>query len=76
MAIKFAKDIVTEIRKRGPIEVPEGYITGEDFEASMYNYKETFRVKNSDDNGLCIKNLFMPAFNELNFFPENYGEAA
>lgn len=30
--VKFANDIIKEIKIRGSIEVPKGYITGESFE--------------------------------------------
>ena len=40
MAIKFADEIVKEIRERGSIEVPKGYFTGEAFEEWLYKGKE------------------------------------
>lgn len=32
MAIKFAKDIIEEIKKRSSVTIPNGYVTGEAFE--------------------------------------------
>lgn len=32
MAIKFAEDIIKEVKKRGTIEVPDDCVTGEEFE--------------------------------------------
>ncbi|MBQ4523440.1 MAG: hypothetical protein IJA10_10905 [Lachnospiraceae bacterium] len=32
MSIKFADEIVKEIKDRGEIQVQEGYVTGEEFE--------------------------------------------
>lgn len=71
MAIKFAEDIVKEIEERGPIYVPDGYVTGEAFEEWLY---EDIAM---EDN--CLSNL-----NDLiittniceNVYVESYGEAA
>lgn len=38
--IKFAVEIVEDIKKRGNIEVPEGYVTGESFEKWLYERRE------------------------------------
>lgn len=35
MNIKFAEEIVEEMNARGQISVPEGYVTGEEFEKWM-----------------------------------------
>ena len=32
MSVKFADEIVTEIKERGQIQVPDGCVTGEEFE--------------------------------------------
>lgn len=32
MSIKYADEIVKEIEERGQIQVPNGYVTGEEFE--------------------------------------------
>lgn len=32
MSIKYATEITKEITKRGQIQVPDGYVTGEEFE--------------------------------------------
>lgn len=32
MGIKFAKDVVKQIKERGPIKIPNGSVTGEDFQ--------------------------------------------
>lgn len=34
--MKFSEEIIKEIRKRGNIKVPKGYITGESFEKWLY----------------------------------------
>lgn len=36
MSIKYANDIIEEIKKRGPISVPYGFVTGEEFEKWLY----------------------------------------
>lgn len=78
MAIKFAEDIVKEIQERGSVKVPEGYVTGEDFEEWLY--KEMICIENIDvrNNDMDINetNIAMLAFAGLDFFSENYGEAA
>lgn len=73
MAIKFANDIVREIRERGSIEVPEGYFTGEAFEEWLY---EEILIKLSDSMNINRKDMIMPFSVGLNTFSENYGEAA
>ena len=73
MAIKFANDIIKEIRERGSIEVPEGYFTGEAFEEWLY---EEIFIKLSDSMDIKSKDMIMPSSVGLNFFSENYGEAA
>lgn len=74
MAIKFADEIVKEIRERGSIEVPEGYFTGEAFEEWLY--KEKIFIKQPDSTDVGKKDIIMPASKkEFNFFHENYGEA-
>lgn len=40
MDIKFAEDIVREIKKRGEVSVPEGYVTGEEHEKWMREDKK------------------------------------
>lgn len=74
MAIKFAEDIVKEIRERGNIEVPEGYVTGEAFEEWLY--KGTVLIELVDDTAVSDTDTIMPVSVGLDFFPENYGEAA
>lgn len=76
MAIKFADEIVKEIRERGSIEVPEGYFTGEAFEEWLYKEKEKVFIELSDSTNIKIKNTIIPVSAGLNFFTENYGEAA
>ncbi len=73
MAIKFANDIVKEIRERGSIEVPKGYFTGEAFEEWLHD--EIF-IKLSDSMDINRKDMIMSFYVGLNFFSENYGEAA
>lgn len=73
MAIKFANEIVKEIRERGSIEVPEGYFTGEAFEEWLY---EEIFIELSDSMELNGNDIIMPFPVGLNFFSENYGEAA
>lgn len=34
--IKLAKEIIEEIKERGPISIPKGYVTGEAFEKWLY----------------------------------------
>ena len=74
MAIKFAEDIVKEIRERGSIEVPKGYVTGEAFEEWLY--KETVFIELADDTIAIGTDTIMPVSVGLDFFSENYGEAA
>ncbi len=45
--MKYAEDIVKEINERGPVKVPEGYVTGEDFDIWMHNPSKD--SKNSDN---------------------------
>lgn len=75
MAIKFAQDIVREIRERGSIEVPEGYVTGEDFENWLYGEEQIFMDAFENVNE-SEKNTIMPTHTKLNRFYENYGDAA
>lgn len=74
MAIKFADEIVKEIRERGSIEVPEGYFTGEAFEEWLY--KDQIFVELFDSVGISAKDTIMPDSDRFNFFLESYGEAA
>lgn len=74
MAIKFAEDIVKEIRERGSIEVPEGYVTGEAFEEWLY--KGSVSIKLADDIAVSGLDTIMPVSVGLDSFSENYGEAA
>ncbi len=34
--IKSVKELIKEIEERGPIEVPEGCVTGEEYEKWLY----------------------------------------
>ena len=52
MAIKFANELVKEIRKNGGAKVSEGYITGEAFENWLYEKNETISIKRC--NYACI----------------------
>ena len=36
IGIKYADQIVKEINKRGPITIPKGCVTGEEFEKWLY----------------------------------------
>jgi hypothetical protein len=36
MNIKFAIDIAKDIENRGPVNIPEGYVTGEAYEEWLY----------------------------------------
>jgi hypothetical protein len=47
--MKYAEDIVKEINERGPIKIPEGYVTGEDFDIWMHSYPSNQDSKNSDN---------------------------
>jgi hypothetical protein len=40
MTIKFAKDIIKEIQKRGSVTIPKGYVTGEAFEKWLRSKKD------------------------------------
>lgn len=40
MPIKFANEVVQEIRQRGTINMPEGYINGEAYEECTYERKD------------------------------------
>lgn len=48
MKVKYVTDIIKEIQARGSIEVPEGYITGEDFEKWLREGKENFETNISE----------------------------
>ena len=37
MAIKFADEIIKEIEKRGSVKIPNGNVTGEEFEKWLKN---------------------------------------
>lgn len=37
MAIKYANEIAKEIEERGEIQIPDGYVTGEEYEKWLYN---------------------------------------
>ena len=37
MAIKYANEIAKEIEERGEIQVPDGYVTGEEYEKWLCN---------------------------------------
>lgn len=75
MAVRFADEIVKEIQTRGSIMVPEGYVTGEEFENWLY-YDDEILFELSDNMNMCKGNAIMPASVGLDFFPESYGEAA
>lgn len=46
MAIKFANEIITEIKNRGPIKIPNNNLTGNEFENWLRkNYKHNKNVK-------------------------------
>lgn len=75
MAIKFADEIVKEIRERGSIEGPKGYFTGEVFEEWLYKGKEKDFFELSDSTEIRIKTTISVS-TRLNLFTENYGEAA
>lgn len=47
MSIKFADEIVKEIKERGQIQTPEGCVTGEEYEKWLYNDEP---VNNNDSN--------------------------
>ena len=51
MAIKFATDIINEIKARGSINVPQGYITGEAFEKWLYQ-DDIFIVDTTSTHGI------------------------
>lgn len=53
IAIKFAKEIVKEIQKRGSIKVPEGAVTGEAFEEWLR--REEIMIKSSNNEGIFKK---------------------
>lgn len=40
MEIKFAKDIIKKIQKRGSVTIPNGYVTGESFEKWLRRKKD------------------------------------
>lgn len=42
MSIKYADDIIKEIEERGQIQVPEGCVTGEEFEKWLRENKVDF----------------------------------
>jgi hypothetical protein len=52
MAIKYADEIAKEIEERGRIQIPDGYITGEEFENWLRNksvkgnasFSDTYKV--------------------------------
>lgn len=73
MAIKFATDIINEIKARGSINVPQGYITGEAFEKWLYQddifILDTTSTEKKSPN-------FMNMVSENNEYKEDYGEAA
>lgn len=52
MPIKYADDIIKEIEERGQIQIPEGCVTGEEFEEWLRrdknNTEEAKRKPNQD----------------------------
>lgn len=40
MTIKFAKDIIKVMQKRGSVAIPKGYVTGESFEKWLRSKKD------------------------------------
>ena len=70
MKIKFAKDIVNDIKARGEISVPSGYVTGESFEKWLY-------AKDDISEDLSMESLadidYMLSYNT---FSEELGDAA
>lgn len=70
MSIKFAKEIVNEIKKRGAIKIPEGNVSGEEFEKwLMFDYYMDSMCETTTEKVIV-------ASNQINEFTDNYGEAA
>ena len=69
MAFKFANEIINEIKARGPVKIPAGSVSGEEFEEWLYVEEkvEMPLVKNTDI--ICSETI------ENEFF-DYYGDAA
>lgn len=50
MAIKTGEQIINEINQRGPIQVPKGYVIGEEFEKWLYEENDIFSLENEVNN--------------------------
>ncbi len=75
MAIKFANEIIEEIEARGEIIIPEGCVTGEEYEAWLY--EEPLLILGQDGCFECEENtLFGDDICIDNAYSESYGEAA
>lgn len=70
MSIKFAEEIIKEIEKRGSVKVPNGNVTGEEFEKwLMVDYYLSNIMEQTIEK-------YITSRTEINEFIENYGEAA
>lgn len=88
MAIKFARDIVKQIRERGPIKVPDGCVTGEAFEKWLVESKayianqDTSRVEDgyvssaakNDELFYYYNDIVERCFNEHSYIKEYIGD--
>ncbi len=74
MAFKFFKQIIKEMDERGPIQVPNGYVTGEEFEKWLMEdfYCDFVKVSPAKTKVMVNDNKGV----DNNGFYENYGEAA
>ncbi len=67
MAFKFANEIINDIKSRGPISVPIGSVTGEEFERWLY-VEDILKV-------FSIERM-ISLHTVDNIFHDNYGDAA
>ena len=70
MAIRYASEIIKEIVQRGPIEIPKGCVTGEEFEQWLM---EDDHLENREPQ---MEDNFFTVNTEINVYIDNYGEAA
>lgn len=69
MAFKFANDIISEIKARGPVEVPAGSVSGEEFEKWLYGEDEVEMLFIINADMICSETI------ENEFF-DYYGDTA
>lgn len=47
--MKLAKDVIKDMRKRGSVSIPEGYVTGESFEKWLRRKENPMEIEQSKE---------------------------